>query len=283
MSNAETLQFQASSDEDGDDSKDRFAPRVTPAILAKRRGSVPHVVRVQNLPYSPDRIRNKGSPVKTPPVTAASEPSVATSTSATKGRKKVGLKGRRKLADLSEAGAVTVAASRGPSKSKKRKLDEETAAESVQEVAGGDDPVQKKSKKSLSVKFDTTDDRPKKVGKSKSKAGPRLANSPQRLSSIPVEVCIETLGSSPPAAPPKRGRKPKKISIKKTLILPEFATTEKPAKSRPKKVSEEVEPEPSAKSARSTRSTEGRSTRSKDWSWEKVLLINPDKISKKKI
>lgn len=262
---------------------------MTPAILAKRRGSVPHVVRVQNLPYSPDRIRNKGSPVKTPPTTAATaEASVATST-ATKGRKKVGPKGRRKLAGLSEAGAslastTATAASRGPPKSKKRKLDQEAATESVQEVSGGDhEPVMKKSKKPLSVKFDDDDDRPKKKA-AKTKAGPRLANSPQRLSSIPVEVCIETLGSSSPA-PQKRGRKPKKISPKKTLLLlPEIAKTEKPAKGRPpKKVPEDDEPEPSSKSIRSTRSNEGRTTRSKDWSWEKVLLINPDKITKKKI
>ena len=108
-----------------------------------------------------------------------------------------------------------------------------------------------------------------------------VARQPQPVHQLEGRVSArERVGGG---AAPKRGRKPKKISIKKTLILPEFATTEKPAKSRPKKVSEEVEPEPAAKSARSTRSTEGRSTRSKDWSWEKVLLINPDKISKKKI
>lgn len=284
--------MQLSSDDDGDDGKDRVLPKVTPAILAKRRGSVPHVVRVQNLPYSPDRIRNKGSPVKTPPSESAStEASGATTsmTAATKGRKKVVLKGRRKLAGLSEAGSAetmttSTAAPRGPSKSKKRKLDHEAATESVQEVSGDDEPVmKKKTKKPLSVKFDTDDDRPRKAGKAK--AGPRLANSPQRLSSIPVEVCIETLGSSSSLspAPHKRGRKPKKIAQKKTLLLlPEIAKAEKPIKGRPKKVFEDVEPEPAPKSVRSTRSNEGRTTRSKDWSWEKVLLINPDKITKKK-
>ncbi len=142
--------------------------------------------------------------------------------------------------------------------------------------------------------------------KGKMKGGPRLANSPQRLSSIPVEVCIETLGTSQVNP---RGRPPKK---QKLLPVEEEEPTPCSSSSvtRKKKISKhrkkdakveelesedevaltvcggkvDLEPETlvECKKPRTTRSSGARSTRSKDWSWEKVLLTNPDKMTRNK-
>jgi hypothetical protein len=225
-----------------------------------------------------DRIRNKGSPVK-PPTAGSGEASGATTT--THIEKAVGKKGRRKLILNPDTASQTCPSA---SKPKKRKLDE-IIPDSVQGVAE-ETPEPKKMKKLLSVKFD---DRPlKKVGKAR--GGPRLANSPQRLSSIPVEVCIETLGSSPdvPGAVRPAAKTHPTVLTKKRLLIPDIMKkkAKKMRKGRPKKVPEEEVAEadvrPLAKGGRSTRSNEGRTTRSKDWSWEKVLLTNPDKISRKR-
>ena len=272
-----------------DDSQAKSIISVEPisTISTKRRGSVPHVVRVQSLPYSPDRIRNKGSPVKTPPAAPLLEE--APTTTAPQSRKNV-KKGRRKLvlADDEAVPLKLTLLAKSTSKSRKRKLeDAPSEALPLEEMP----TTSKNSKKVLNVKFE--DDRPKK--KAKTKAAPRLANSPQRLSSIPVEVCIETLGTTTQDVPKKRGRPFKKEGTKKPkLIIPEITISnrKKSVKERLNKVVEEPildpntaenELRPAIKSLRTTRSCEARATRSMDWSWEKVLLTNPDKISKKKI
>ena len=197
-------------------------------------------------------------------------------------------------------------------KGKKRKIEqvEEVKAESVEVDAEPEREVSlkfvaKKTKMNHYIMVPsptkssvTTENVAKKVMKKKGK-GPRFASSPQRLSSIPVEVCIETLGSSsnPPQPEPvkKKGRPPKVLAKKSPFngrakkrnlskILKEkveLESEDEMALSVPKK-SDLAEPETQVapKKGRSTRSKNLRSTRSMDW--EKILLTNPDKVLKRK-
>ena len=132
------------------------------------------------------------------------------------------------------------------------------------------------------------------------KQGPRLASSPQRLSSIPVEVCIETLGTNQVKPRGRPSKKRKLLPVEEEELTPCSPLSKKKISKKNKKVEElesedevaltvrggKVNPEPETqvgtKKSRSTRSSGARTTRSKDWSWEKVLLTNPDKMTRNK-
>ena len=291
------------------------------SVGTKRRGSVPHVVRVQSLPYSPDRIRNKGSPVKaSPPVTRPApvvparvdlSEKLIKSMSAEETRNQIAelnrfANKRRRMSFLTSESVTSVTMTADPtastatatkksnsnSKLRKRKIeqDDNESVELPQKLAT------KKPKKSETVTFQGLGPAEDEVApplmknvlkkKGKLKHGPRLANSPQRLSSIPVEVCIETLGTT--QLPPKKQGLAKgrpRGSSKKKLVVPMIRSENLELEEEvPLRAKSEADPETrlGSRKGRSTRSSDARTTRSKDWSWEKVLLTNPDKISRKK-
>ena len=292
--------------------KNRVVSSTTPSsksIGSKRRGSVPHVVRVQSLPYSPDRIRNKGSPVKPSPAPATPATVVTSridlseklikSMSAEETRNQIAelnrfANKRRRMSILKSENVTPLAMTATPtgakkdsSKSRKRKMeqDDDESVERPEKL------VAKKVMKSKTVTLQELLPIEEKESlpiqnvlkkKGKPKHGPRLAHSPQRLSSIPVEVCIETLGTT--HVPPKKQAVTKgraRGSISKKLLVPKLQLEEDAATLRARS---EADPDTrlGSRKGRSTRSNDARSTRSKDWSWEKVLLTNPDKISRKK-
>lgn len=300
-------------------------PSTSSTVTTKRRGSVPHVVRVQSLPYSPDRIRNKGSPIKVSPTAESAahkmdlSERLINSMSAEETRSQIAelnrfANKRRRISFLNNedrSNQISVTASKSDKNAKKRKL-EEDVLESDNAVIT-QKPGLKKAKKSAFINAEEFVEE-KRVAKcvmkkkGKMRQGPRLASSPQRLSSIPVEVCIETLGTTqmkPRGRPPKKqtllpleeeeeeptpcsslsvsrkakvakkGKKDKKV--KQLESEDEVAST-----ARGGKVDLEPDTHVGSKKSRSTRSSGARSTRSKDWSWEKVLLTNPDKLTRSK-
>lgn len=310
------------------------------APSSKRRATVPHVVRVQSLPYSPDRIRNKGSPVK-PSTSATSQATATAKTSAAKmdlseklissmsaeeTRSQIAelnrfANKRRRISNFSSdlrnppdppTTAQAIAETKEPvpskEKSKKRKLEPEEDKPAAEQVASLKF-VAKKTKMNHYImlpsptKISVTENIAEKVLKKKNK-GPRFATSPQRLSSIPVEVCIETLGSSSSSsqrqqqqqpAKKRKGRLAKNVAKKSSFngrtnkrnlakISEEKVELESEDEMAPSvaKKSEPVESESQVapKKGRSTRSNNLRSTRSMDW--EKILLTNPDKVLRRK-
>lgn len=138
----------------------------------------------------------------------------------------------------------------------------------------------------------------KKGRRRRGRGRPATANkNPQakRLSSIPAEIFIECIQSTPKQEqqpqivksepPPRRGgRRPRLKSP--PPITPTATPKNKPMPSvkgrRKSKISEVLEPKKSSRTNMRSSDASMRTTRAQDWKWENVLLTNPERILRKK-